>query len=187
MSDPLSINFPRGARFNGARQLVQRVNELTDALGSRWTVEFKLPATPRQPPRTLKPRKGAPPKQPTVAEVIGYFTLGTNTGPARDMFTVNDYARRWLATRIVDRFLAQATSGGTIPNAGALMTTIAFGLRELVIQRWEAGGGDLNLTPLTAQHVAHKVALGYPTRTGTMTGQSLQALRRAQPIARRTG
>ena len=186
MSDPLSINFPRGARFDGARQLVARVNELTDALGSRWTVEFKLPATARTPTRTLKPRKGPPPKQPTVAEVIGYFTLG-GSGPARNMFEVNDYARRWLATRIVDRFVAQATSGGNVPNAGALMTTIAFGLRELVIQRWEAGGGDLNLSPLTAQHVARKVALGYPTRIGTMTGQSLQALRRAQPIARRTG
>lgn len=186
MSDPLSIRFPRGARFDGARQLVQRVNDLTGALGSRWTVEFKLPSTVRQPPRTLRPRKGAPPKQPTIAEVIGYFTLG-GSGPARNMFEVNDYARRWLATRVVDRFVAQATSGGAVPNAGALMTTIAFGLRDLVLQRWEAGGGDLNLSPLTAQHVARKVALGYPTRIGTMTGQSLKALRSAQPIARRAG
>jgi hypothetical protein len=106
---------------------------------------------------------------------------------ARNMFEVNDYARRWLATRVVDRFVAQATSGGAVPNAGALMTTIAFGLRDLVLQRWEAGGGDLNLSPLTAQHVARKVALGYPTRIGTMTGQSLKALRSAQPIARRAG
>ena len=186
MSDPLSIAFPRGARFDGARLLVQRVRDLTDALGSRWTVEFKLPSTTRAPPRTVKPRKGGAPKQPTVAEVIGYFTLG-GSGPPRSMFAVNDYARRWLATRVVDRFLQRATSGGDIPNAGALMTTIAFGLRDLVVQRWEAGGGDLNLAPLSAQHVARKIALGYPTRIGTMTGQSIQALRRAQPIARRTG
>lgn len=187
MSDPLSITFPRGARFDGARVLVQRVRDLTDQLGTRWTVEFKLPATARHPPRTLRPRKGPAPKQATVAEVIGYFTLGTSRMPARDMFAVDDYARRWLATRIVDRFLAQVTSGGSVPNAGALMTTIAFGLRDLVVHRWEAGGGDLNLAPLSAQHVARKIALGYPTRIGTMTGQSLAALRRAQPIARRTG
>lgn len=187
MSAAVTMTFPRGARFDGARLLVSRVNDLVDSLGGRWSVEFKLPGSARQPPRTLRPRTKPPGRQATVAEVVMYNTLGTSRMPARSMFEVNDYARRWLATRIVDRFVANVTAGGNVPNAGALMTTIAFGLRDLVVQRWEAGGGDLNLEPLTAQHVARKIALGYPSRIGTMTGQSLAALRRAQPIARRTG
>lgn len=184
----ITLNLPRGARFDNARTLVKRVDDLVTALGGRWSVEFKLPATRRAAPRTLGKRKSTGHSaQPTVAEVIGYVTLGTSRMPARDMFEVTDAVRRQLATQVVDRFIQRATREGNVPNAGALMTTIAFGLRDLVVQRWESGGGGLPLAPLSASHLARKIALGYPTKIGTMTGQSLQALRRAQPIARRTG
>jgi hypothetical protein len=63
------------------------------------------------------------------------------------------------------------------------MLRIANAQKQLVLRRWEAGGGDLELKPLTDDYRRYKARLGYPTRIGTLTGQSLAALRRVRVVA----
>ena len=182
---PININFGGGKKFDGARLLVDRVNGLVSSLATRWTINLALPGGPRQAPRTLHPRPCAAPKQGTVAEVAAYLTGGTSRMPARDFFEVNSYAQQVIGQAVVDRFVADVIAGKAPPNAGALMVSMAYQYRALVIRRFESGGGDLRLAPLAAATVRRKIALGYPTRIGTMTGQTLAALRKAQPVARK--
>lgn len=164
---------------------VRRVEALVQELGSTWTVEFKLPGGARRPPRTLRPRKGGAPPQPSISQVALWQITGTRRMPARNMFEVNDYARQVIAQRLASRFTPQVLQGDAAPNVGALFVSAGFAFRDLVVSRFIAGGGDLSLAPLSASHLAYKLRLGYPTKIGTMTGQTLEALRRAQPIARR--
>ena len=79
----------------------------------------------------------------------------------------------------------QVLDGGAEANVGAMMVSLGYAYRDLVVARMLQGGGDLSLAPLTHKYLSYKIRLGYPAKIGTMTGQTLNAIRRAQPIARR--
>ena len=74
-------------------------------------------------------------------------------------------------------------AGGTMPTASTLMLRFANLQKGLVIHRWERGGDDLTLRPLTPKYLRYKTRLGYPSRIGTLTGQSLAALKRVRVVA----
>ena len=172
-------DLSRGVAF------VRRVEALVADLGRTWTVELKLPGGARTPPRTLTPRRHPAPPQPSVAQVALWQVTGTRRMPARNMFEINDYARQMLGTRLAQRFTPDILRGSAEPNAGALMVSLGFAFRDLVVGRMVQGGGDLSLAQLSHDYLSYKVRLGYPAKIGTMTGQTLNAIRRAQPIARR--
>lgn len=148
-------------------------------------MEFKLPAGARAPSRTLRPRRGPAPAQASIAQVVLWQVTGTKRMPARNMFEINDYARGYLGQRLASRFTPQVLQGNAETNAGAMMVSVGFAYRDLVIARFQQGGGDLSLPALSSAYHAYKVRLGYPAKIGTLTGQSLDAIRKAQPIARR--
>lgn len=174
-----SGDLSRGVAF------VRKIEALVGEFGKTWTVEFKLPAGARAPSRTLRPRRGPAPAQASIAQVVLWQVTGTKRMPARNMFEINDYARGYLGQRLASRFTPQVLQGNAETNAGAMMVSVGFAYRDLVIARFQQGGGDLSLPALSSAYHAYKVRLGYPAKIGTLTGQSLDAIRKAQPIARR--
>jgi hypothetical protein len=184
----VDINFPSSEAFAGVRLLLSRITEGVRSLGETHEVGLVLPDTPRAPPRTLHVRRGPPPAQASLAKVAGWFAFGTDEGrrlPVRNFFEVDDGLREQITGDLIERFLADVQAGRTPPNRGALNLAMAYRFKAMVIDRWESGGGDLTVPPLSPQHLARKALLGYPATVGTMTGQTLAALRRAQPITRR--
>lgn len=166
-------------------QFLASINALVAQFGVTWTIEFALPGGARQPPRTLRPRRGAAPTQPSIAQVILWQITGTSRMPARNLFQVTDADRTRIGNDLARRFAPRVLEGGPALAAQNLMTAVGYMWRDMVAARYASGGADLTLPALTADYVERKRRLGYPTQIGTMTGQSISALRRAQPIARK--
>ena len=183
MAFGLRINYPRSTAFDGARALLGRTNELLRGFGGTWDVKLSLPGGPRKAPPRPRPKGRAHTRaaQPTIAEVIGY------AAERRDIFKVDDRARRKIADEVIEKFAADVIDGRTVPNAGAMMTVIAYRWRALVVERFESpsGSGDLRFPALSQAWLAHKIRYNYPTKFWTYTGQSLAAIRKAQPIIHR--
>lgn len=173
----ITIRLPGRAQLAPARRIIAGVEELLNGLNSRWAVRYDFPTSYRVAPRTLTPRKGAPPRQETIAAVIQHFIT------ERDMFKMDERALQAIGQAVVTDAIAKVKEGGTLPTASTLMLRIANAQKQLVLRRWEAGGGDLELKPLTDDYRRYKARLGYPTRIGTLTGQSLAALRRVRVVA----
>lgn len=177
MSSPIRISFGGNAAFAPAQRLVSSLEGLLGGLNSRWKLRYDLPNTTRAAPKTLRPRTGPTPAQPTVAEVIGHFAR------RRDMFEFTDPMLTAIGQGVFNRTIGSVLAGGPVPNAGALMLSLAAEYKKAIVQRWETGGFDLELTPLDPGYVRYKTRLGYPARIGTMTGQSLAAIKKARVTA----
>ena len=175
------MNFPTGA-FDGALRALGSVREMVTALDRTWEVDFHFADGTRQPPRTLRGVSSA--RQATIVEVIGYQQRGYGTRPPRDPFEVRDADRDRLFDKVAPGYAQRAIDGDPQASARSVVQSIAFALRDLAVDRWEHGGGDLGWDALAPSTLARKLALGYPASAGRMTGQSLQALRRALPVAR---
>lgn len=181
MAAGITTRFPTAQAFAPARAVVASVETLLQGLNTKWAVRYDFPTKYRTAPKTLRPRKKAPPKQETIADAIVHFIR------ARDMFAMTDAALQAIGQEIVTKAIADVQAGGTLPTASTLMLRIANAQKQLVIRRWEAGGGDLALAPLSPEYEAYKRRLGYPTRIGTLTGQSLAALRKVRVVAVKVG
>jgi len=177
MSPAIALRFPGPQAFAPALAIVARTQELLSGLNGRWAVRYDFKATRREAPRTLRPRKGPAPVQPTIAEVVTHFIT------TRDMFEMTPHALASIGQEIVTKAVVDVRNGGAMPTASTLMLRIANAQKQWVIRRWEAGGGDLPLAPLSPDYAAYKHRLGYPTRIGTLTGQSLDALRKVRVVA----
>jgi len=177
VSSPIKINLGGAAAFAPAMRLVNSLEGLLSSVNSRWKLRYDLPDTARKAPKTLKPRKGPAPAQPTVADVIAHFAR------KRDMFEMTDPMLTAIGQGVFNRVITNVLAGGPVPNAGALMLSLAAEYKKAVIHRWETGGFDLHLAPLSPDYVRYKTRLGYPARLGTMTGQSLAAIKKARVTA----
>lgn len=164
---------------------LRHVQDLVSALSGTYTIELAMPSGARAPARTLTPRRGPAPAQAPISQVALWQVTGTRSMPARDMYRLDDAARAVLSQRLVSRFTPAMLEGAPEPQVGAMLMVVGYAWRDLVVARMESGGAGLGLPPLTARFVGYKARLGYPTKIGTMTGQTLAAVRRAQPIVRR--
>ena len=177
MSSPIKINFGSAAKFAPAMRLVGSLEGLLGGLNSRWRFRYDLPSAYRKAPKTLKPRAGPAPAQQTITEVIARFA------EKRDMFALTDPLMQAMGQAVFDRTLGAVLAGGAVPNAGALMLSLASEYKKAIVHRWENGGFDLHLTPLSPDYVRYKTRLGYPAAIGRFTGQSLAALKKARVSA----
>jgi len=171
------LRFPGPQKFAPSLAVVARVTELINSLNVKWGIRYDFSAALRAPPRTLRPRKGPAPTQPAIAEVIRYFIT------TRDMFAMTPHALQTIGQELVTAAVVDVRDGGNVPTASTIMLRIANAQKRMVIARWEAGGGDLPLAPLSPDYVAYKLRLGYPAKIGTLTGQSLAAIRKVRVVA----
>lgn len=173
----INLKFPGSAAFAPAQRIVSTVETLLEGVNSRWGVRLDFAQTVRKPPRTLRPRKGPAPSQPTIAEVMGHFLR------ERDMTKLTNEDVHAIGQTLVTDAVAAVRAGGTMPTASTYMLRFASLAKGLWIHRWERGGDDLRLKPLTPKYLRYKTRLGYPSRIGTLTGQSLAALKRVRVVA----
>jgi len=172
------------SKATGVALLEQRLKTILDGLGGTYSIEIALPNTRRAPPKLVRGGYSKA-RQATLSEVFGWFVHGTTRGqPARNVLQLTPGMVRSLLDTVEQRYYERSREGD-VPTLSQLMPGIAFAWRDLIVKRLEAGGGDLTLAPLSASHRARKLRLGYPAKVGTMTGQTLIALRKAQPIIRK--
>lgn len=175
------LRFPGPKNFAPALRAVALVQGTMEGLNTRFAFRLDFSTKIRQAPRTLHPRKGAAPAQPTEAEVIGHFIR------ARDMLQLSESDKHAITQAMLTDVVTSLRAGGTMPTPLTLMTRAGYLARGLWVHRWERGGDDLSLRPLTARYRQYKSRLGYPSRIGTLTGQSLAALKRVRVVAVRVG
>lgn len=161
--------------------LEERVETIVHGLGGRYTIELAMPNTLRAPPRLVRGGYSKA-QQGTVAEIFGYFVHGTKKMVARNVLQLTPGASQAIIDEVVQKYVQRE---GEIPTLSQLMPGIAYAWRALVVRRIEKGGGDLNLHKLDPDYRTRKLALGYPATIGQLTGQTLEAVRRAQPIIRK--
>lgn len=180
---PPSARSGSGSARAQVALLEERIRTILDGLGGSYNVEIAIPNTVRDPPRLVRGGYSKA-KQATLSEVAGWFLHGTTKMPSRNMLVLTPGSRQEIFDAVTQRFYEGARSG-TVPTLGQLMPAIAYRWRDIVVRRWAAGGGDLTLHELTTKYRARKLRLGYPARIGTLTGQTIQAIRKAQPVIRR--
>lgn len=159
------------ARITGVAAAAAAVDREIADLGKGWTLELDLPAAPRAPYRTLRPRARAPGPQPTNAEVIDHLAA-----MRRDVFALTDADRATLTSLLVGQYRAGL-------RGAALWTAIGSAWRGRVVERMRAGAGQRPVSPAWA---ARKARLGYPTTPSVASGQLADAIRSALVRVRRT-
>lgn len=88
-----------------------------------------------------------------------------------------------LKAAIVAAIRAKLT-GGRI-NAADWDEAVAEAVKAFVLARFQSGGGDVSLAPLSPMYRAYKAAVGLDPRIGIATGLLFGALSRARWIVRR--
>ena len=178
-----SVPSGRSTAKAGVALLEERLQTIIDGLGGVYSIELAIPSTTRSPPKLLRGGTSRA-RQATLAEVLAWNIHGTTKMPARNMLQLTPSSRGALLDSVVERYYQRAKDDD-VPTLAQLMPGVAYAWRDLVVKRYEAGGADLSLRRLTALYRARKLRLGYPARIGTMTGQTIAAVRKAQPIIRK--
>lgn len=166
-----------------AATTAEKILAAVEALGDRAEITLHLPQTVRRPPRTLRGVSRA--RQSTVAEVLGYQQRGYGNRPARDPLALTPEGQRWLYEQVRGTY-AQDAARDPRATVLSIWQRVGFALRDLAVARAEAGGGDLRWPALAPATLRRKLQLGYPATPGRMTGQTIEALRRALPTVRNT-
>jgi hypothetical protein len=163
--------------------LEERLQTIIDGLGGVYEISLLIPNTTRTPPRLVRGGTSKA-KQATLAEVFYWNIHGTKKMPARNMIQITPGLERNILDTLVTKYYERSREGD-VPTLSQLMPGIAYAWRDVVVKRYADGGGDLQLDALKRPYRDRKLALRYPARIGTMTGQTLAAVRKAQPIIRK--
>ena len=111
--------------------------------------------------------------------------------PSRDFLVLDDHAREVALAAVQQRFAEVLARPDRLPNGfvGQVLTVGLSAVKDLWVERMATNGGDLAaaMAPLAASTVATKLRLRQPTALFLATEQTLTALRKARPFARRTG
>lgn len=156
--------------MTGAAESAAALHKLLDDLGVTWEVSLPLPDAPREPYRTLRPREGAAPVQPTDAAVIDHLTA-----MGRDPFALTEADRAHVAAALVERHRRGL-------RGAALYASAASAWRDRVVERMRGGRAA---APVSAVWAARKAALGYPVTSSVASGQLVRAVAAALPRVRK--
>ena len=154
----------------GEAQAAAALHALLDGLGTNWEVSLDLPTAPRQPYRTLRPRKGPAGPQPTNAAVIDHLAA-----MGRDVFALTPADRAAVVLALVGRFRAGL-------RGAALYATAAGAWRDRVVARMRDGSAA---PPVSAAWAERKARLGYPVTSSVASGQLARAIAAAFPRVRK--
>ncbi len=156
--------------MTGAAESATALHKLLDDLGVTWEVSLPLPDAPREPYRTLTPREGAAPVQPTNAEVIDHLTR-----MRRDPFALTEADKAHVAAALVERFRRGL-------RGAALYSSAASAWRDRVVERMYAGTAA---PPVSDAWAAGKARLGYPVTSSVASGQLARVIAAALPRVRK--
>lgn len=156
--------------MTGLTQAQAAIDAKVAELGKQWSVELDLPATPRAPYPTLRPRTRPPGPQPTNSQVIDHLA-----GMGRDVFALTEADRQALTSSLVGRYRDGL-------RGAALYVTIASSWRDRVVERMRSGA---TADPVSPGWAARKTRLGFPTTASIASGQLVRAIQSAFPRVRK--
>ena len=156
---PVRINTDLAAK--GFAAAIRQVDELLDAFGSEYEVWI-----------------GTSEK---VSARLAYFTEGTTRGtPARPVMVYNEVARER-----VERAMQQSFQVRGRVNVLVQLTAGAHAFRDLIVERLNAGGGDVRLDALAPSTARQKARKGWPGTPGVASGAMRDAIAGAQVFVRK--
>jgi hypothetical protein len=154
----------------GLARLAAKAREIAEGLGRSWSVELLMPAEPRDPYPTLRPRTRPAGLQPTNADVaLANPWLSEKTPTADDR---------------VRAALADAWRRG-IHNGGALMMVAAHAWKRVLVDRATNALVDVRAPSNSSAWAERKQRLGLTPAAGQASGQLALALEAATPVARK--
>lgn len=156
--------------MTGAAESAAALHRLLDDLGVTWEVSLPLPDAPRDPYRTLAPRKGAAPVQPTNAEVIDHLTA-----MGRDPFILTEADKAHVSAALVERHRRGL-------RGAALLASAASAWRDRIVDRMRGGTAA---PAVSAAWADRKARLGYPTTSSIASGQLARVIAAALPRVRK--
>ena len=149
----------------GFEDAIRQVDELIEAFGSRYTMVI---ATTSE-----------------VSARLAFFVEGTEVGgarraPPRPVMIYNEVARGRVEAAMRQSFEVRGKVNVLIQlQAGAE----AF--RDLIVERLDAGGGDVRLDTLAASTLRQKARRGWPTTPGIASRVMRNAIEGAQVVVRK--
>lgn len=149
------------ARITGLAEAMAAIDREIADLGKGWTLELDLPAAPREPYRTLRPRTKPPGPQPTNAEVIDHLAR-----LRRDVFALTEADRAALVALLVGQY-----RNGL--RGAALWTALGSAWRGRVVARMRDG---TSAPPVSPAWAARKARLGYPVTPSIASEQLARAI-----------
>lgn len=154
----------------GVARWASRLREIAENLGRTWSAELLMPAAPRDPLPTLRPRTRPAGQQPTNADVaLANPWLAEMTPTAEDR---------------VHAALADAWRRG-IHNGGALMLIAAQAWKRVLVDRATNALVDVRAPSNSSAWAERKQRLGLTPAAGQASGQLARALEAATPVARK--
>lgn len=156
---PVRINTEQAVQ--GFADAIRQVDELIDAFGSQYEVWIGTSAE--------------------VSARLAYFTEGTTRGtPARPVMVYNEVARER-----VERAMQQSFQVRGRVNVLVQLTAGAHAFRDLIVERLDAGGGDVRLDALAPSTLRQKVRKGQPTTPGLASRTMRNEIAGAQMFVRK--
>lgn len=160
---PVKINTEVAAQ--GFADAIRQVDALLDAFGSQYEVWIGTSAE--------------------VSARLAFFTEGTEVGgvqhaPARPVMIYNEVARER-----VERAMQQSFQVRGRVNVLVQLTAGAHAFRDLIVERLDAGGGDVRLDALAPSTIRQKVRKGQPTTPGLASRTMRNEIAGAQVFVRK--
>lgn len=156
---PVRINTEQAVQ--GFADAIRQVDELIDAFGSQYEVWIGTSAE--------------------VSARLAFFTEGTTRGtPARPVMVYNEVARER-----VERAMQQSFQVRGRVNVLVQLTAGAHAFRDLIVERLDAGGGDVRLDALAPSTLRQKVRKGQPTTPGLASRTMRNEIAGAQVFVRK--
>ena len=156
---PVRINTEQAVQ--GFADAIRQVDELIDAFGSQYEVWIGTSAE--------------------VSARLAFFTEGTTRGtPARPVMVYNEVARER-----VERAMQQSFQVRGRVNVLVQLTAGAHAFRDLIVERLDAGGGDVRLDALAPSTLRQKVRKGQPTTPGLASRTMRNEIAGAQVLVRK--
>jgi hypothetical protein len=150
------------------RAVTARLDALAAELGKSYTLQLTFPGRAPQEQRLTWLVNGRSPHQ-----------------PPRPILAMTGYAEAAIRDAVRVKF-TESMLGGSTPSMLPVMVVAGYALKRVYVERFATSGGDITLAPLSPSWRERKRRLGLDPRIGRATGETADAMTKAQVIVKRS-
>ena len=162
----MKLKLGGDATQRSARAVSDRIKDIADSIGERYSVKLSLPTF--------------------EAQKLGWFDAGVPPHqPARPVFLATPDLQRAVLDAVRAR-VRDLTKAGRINMLLALQAG-AQAYRAQYVERLTRNGADIRWAPLSPRYARWKHERGLDPRTGVATGKTLAAVRASLVVIQRIG
>lgn len=149
------------------RAVCARLDAMSAELGKGYTLQLTFPGRTTQERRLTWFIDGRAPHQ-----------------PPRPILAMTGYSETQIRDAVRVKF-GEAMLSGSTPSMLPVMTVAGYALKRVYVERFAASGGDVSLAPLSPRWRDTKRRRGLDPRIGRATGETADAVAKAQVIVKR--